>query len=355
MSYFLFLLTKAIVLTFASDRLEQVLSQVSKAVISAVRSPNPHCKFLLLTLHDLCKLDRHPIYLTTMAYEWCSVLCENYSKLEDGNILILLCLEIGFRHLDPQDGKIEAKLTHTQHHQKLWQIVYETQESWEAISDLLLSWTSKSDSHDPYPLRICAKGLIGFPAPASGSRLRQLVIRAIEHIPYKEFEEVGPWGFLKLLNDLHVCVEDIQSVLPIDNRMPQWAKILLDTIQSSHKNRRDLLHPNWELLVELLLSDRLLLARNYIHDPNIMISLRKDEAWEKLECWIGIVWIVWIPQDGRVTEEYKDLEDVMLSLFHQQPSAIQKLEQWMRKSIKWRTQVPESFQQICKQATSAGT
>ena len=95
------------------------------------------------------------------------------------------------------------------------------------------------------------------------------------------------------------------------------------------------------------------MLRNYTHDLHIMASLEKDQEWEKLECWMGIVWIVWPPQDGKTTEEYnREVEAVMLSLFYRRPSATQKLEQWMARGIKWHTHIPESFRQICRQAHS---
>ena len=52
---------------------------------------------------------------------------------------------------------------------------------------------------------------------------------------------------------------------------------------------------------------------------------------------------------GGTTEE--DLKHPMLLLFRQQPSAIQKLTQWMKRwGEMWVEKVPESFERICQQA-----
>lgn len=85
--------------------------------------------------------------------------------------------------------------------------------------------------------------------------------------------------------------------------------------------------------------------RDITYIPHIMLSLEDKQEWDKLECWITIVWMVWPPESGGTKEE--DLKHVMLLLFYQQPGALQKLEEQMEK---WSWEIPESFQQICKQA-----
>jgi hypothetical protein len=83
------------------------------------------------------------------------------------------------------------------------------------------------------------------------------------------------------------------------------------------------------------------------YGPHIMTSLEASKEWDKLECWMAVVWMVWPPETGKTTEE--DLEHVMLSLSHQQHGAIQKLKQRMEKWRKRdsRNKFPESFHQIC--------
>jgi len=277
-----------------------------------------------------------------MAYEWCSVVCKNFSSLEDGKELVLLSLEIGFRHLDPQNPWLKPKLTHTEYHQGLAKIVFESGDG-EAIADLLYAWTSFSSLNQYTPLNICAKYLINLHClhPFS-SRLRQLIIYAIAFIGYQEFEQAGLEGLVRLLNDLQICVEDMTG-------NSELVSILLDTIQSS-EGIKHLSPLHWELLVEFVTFWSWSPEGNtctYNYSPFTMASLKEAEEWDKLECWMGIVWILWPPEEGKTTE---DLEHITLSLFHQRPSVIQKLEWWIEQWADGWRQIPESFQQICKQA-----
>jgi len=271
-----------------------------------------------------------------MAYEWCSVICENYSDPVDVEEL-LLSLEIGFRHLNPQYPQMEAKLSHTEHHQKLINIVINNGD--EVTADLLHAWTSTSSSHEQYmALDVCVGHLVNMQYPSQ--RLRRLVIRFVELIGYQGFEQVGVEGFVGLLNDLHVSVRDMDV-------KTYWARLLLDTIQSS-EGVQHLSHPYWELLVELAISESQTL-KGHAYSPQIITFLLKASEWDKLECWLGVVWIVWPPNDDETTE--KDMKNVMQLLFYHQPSAIQKLKQWMvRWSIECYVDAPLSFRQICRQA-----
>ena len=276
-----------------------------------------------------------------MAYGWCSVICENYSTLHGARGLLLLSLELGFRHINPREGEIEAKLIHTEHHQKMTNIIFSSGDS-EAITDLLCAWTSRSDFHVPYPqLKICAEYLVGiYHLHTFSSRLRSHIIYAVELIGYQEFEQFGAEEFIKLLNDLQVCAEDLDDAFG-------WAKLLLNTIQLSEKAQHlSLLY--WELLVEFAAyySDEL---KAQAYNPQIMISLQNAKEWDRLKCWISVMWMVWPPEDGETTEE--DLEHAMLSLFCQQPGALQKLEEQIEQwSNEWSWGgVPRSFKQICKQ------
>jgi len=163
---------------------------------------------------------------------------------------------------------------------------------------------------------------------------------AIGHIGYQQFEQVGVEGFVRLLNDLEVCEEDMDT-------RHVWADLILDTIQSS-EGIQHLSHSYWELLVKLIVHWGWgYQLRAGMYNPHIIISLQDAKEWDKLKCWICIVWIVW-PEDS---ETQDDLEHVMLSLFHQQPAALQKLEEWMKQwsQVHWWHKIPNSFQQICKQ------
>ena len=299
-------------------------------------------------MHDLVGLETHPERLTEIAYEWCSLICENRESLEDWQSpsLDLVCLEIGFRHLDSRRHSIEATIAHTEHHRGLVDVVFKSQQS-EVIADLLRAWTAEGKHHEPAHtlLGLCAGHLVGLHNLVPFSpRLRQLIIRSVELIGYKGFEGVGVERFVELLNDLRVTAEDVDDVIG-------WARLLLDTIQSP-EGTQYLSHWYWEFLVEFAVPNSRWLKLDLADGLKIMITLTKAEEWSKLECWMAIVWML-LPEGVDPGEQ--DLGHSMTLLFRQRPRAVQKLEQWMEP---WGQAnfscVPESFRQVCKQALEAG-
>ena len=173
-------------------------------------------------------------------------------------------------------------------------------------------------------------------------RLRQLVIRSIEFAGHSGFENAGVEKLIELLDRLHVTVEDV------DERY-KWMPLLLDVIRPPEGIQR-LSHLYWELLVELAVLTRQP-RLEVVYSPTITKTLVEAQEWSKLECWIGVVWMLSRGAEGR-TEE--DLENSMLLLFRQRPSAAQKLEDWIgRWSRQGKKDIPESFEQTCKRAHEA--
>ena len=165
------------------------------------------------------------------------------------------------------------------------------------------------------------------------------MIRAVGSIGYQGFERVGLQGFCDLLD--HLCANDED----LDDK-GVWARLLLDTIQSSEGMRR-LSHSHWEMLVELLILEPRLL-QGVVWSPCVTASLESDREWDRLECWMGVVWMAWPPGTGSTAGE--DVRRAMLSLFRQRPGAIPKLEQWIgRWSVKHGKAAPDNFRQICEQ------
>ena len=277
-----------------------------------------------------------------MAYGLCSAVCKNHEGREDRKSLLLLLLEIGFRRLDPKRDWILAHLIHTEHHRELVDVVFESGEC-DAIADLLCAWTIRDGGNkwaDAF-LGTCTRHLVGLrnltPFPP---RLRRLVIRFIECIGYKGFEEVGVERFVGLLNYLCVRVEDM------DNKF-EWIPLLVDTIQSSVGAQR-LSNRFWELLVELIPQTW---GVGAAYNPQVVASLLDGEEWDKLECWIGVIWMAWPPETDEMVE---DLRRVMVSLFRQRPGAAEKLKGWMEQwSQNERRDVPESFQRACEETHEA--
>ena len=276
-----------------------------------------------------------------ITYDWCSKICENCQRLRDWKGLLLDSLEIGFRHLDFQGAYFRTVLTHTERHLEMADAVFESQKS-EAIADLLHAWTTSSITPAYTLLDTCAERLVCLHnlVPFS-SRLRRLVIRSVELIGYKGFEGVGVERFTELLNHLCVTTKDMDT-------WPGWGRLLLGILQTP-EGAQNLSHWYWELLVELAILFPPSLKGGSTYSPWLTAFLAEAQEWEKLECWMGIVWIVWPPEASGMTEE--DLDRLTLLLFCYRPGAFQKLEKWVERwSQESGKDAPESFRRICKKA-----
>ena len=279
------------------------------------------------------------------AYEWCSAIYGNREHLEHWESLLLVCLEVGFRHLDPWRLPTDIRLTHTEHHRGLVDMVFKSQNS-EAIADLLHARTMGYFLPDRAGEMVdfCTRHLDGLHNLVQFSpRLRRLVIRFVEVVGYKGFEGAGVEGLIELLDHLHVTAEEMDW-------NSRWTSLLLNVIRSSEGTRR-LSHWYWELLVELAVSEVWWLKSEDTDTLKIAKSLIGAREWGKLECWIGIMWM--FPK--LVAIRGKNLEHSTLLLFRHRPGAAQKLEQWMEQWSKqkaWR-RVPESLQRILTRAQEA--
>ena len=329
--------------SFTSDRLGQVLNQVTRAITSALNTPR--YKPIGNTLLYLAKLENRPWWLAQMAYEWCALIWKNRQSCVDWEDLLFLSLEVGFRSLDPLKRWYLADLTHTEHHRELAGAVFKSNRP-EAIADLLWALTVCDDRGPAVKLfSICKEHIvdlqINIPAPFP-PRLQRLVMDSIALIGYKGFEEVGTERFVGLLNLLHIGVEE--TIIPIE-----WNSILLETAQSS-EGCRHLTIQSWELLVKLTTSRPWRLS-DTVYTPCVASSLLAAQEWDKLECWMGVVWMMWPPEIGDVPE---DLERSTESLFRQRPGAVTKLTRWMEEWSRGReADVPESFERFCQRAHEA--
>ena len=323
--------------------MEKILYRLSNAIHSAINGTQDQREFIPHALHDLIKLEIRPACLTEIVYDWCSMILKNRQSLGNWEDLLFVSLEIGFRHLDFQKWCIEDKLTYTEHHLEMVDVVFKSRKG-ETIADLLHAWTIANCS-----VRLLVgtltEHLVGVHniVPLS-SRLRRLVIRSVELIGYEGFEGVGVERFVVLLDHLRVTVKDM------DNRR-RWVKLLLETLQTP-EGAQHLSHWYLELLVELAISLSLWPKHEISYNPQIVTFLAEARDWSKLECWVGIFWMVWPPGVDGMAEE--DLGHLMLLLFRRRPGAFQKLEQWMERwSRRRKKDIPESFRRICKQAQEA--
>ena len=323
--------------------MEPILDQLSKAVPSAINGTHTQREFILHMLRDLVKLENRPERLTEIAYDWCSMICENRQSLRDWKRLLPVCLEVGFRHLDFQGRYIVAAITHTKHHRELVGVVFGSRES-EVIADLLHAWTAEGGYCEPAHtlLGLCAENLVFLHHLVPFSpRLRRLVIRSVELIGYEGFKGVGVEMFVEFLNHLHVTAEDMDDE-------SQWARLLLNTIKFSRRTQL-LSHQYWEFLAEFTVWGSLSLELGLVHSMRVAKSLTGAMEWSKLECWMGIVWML-LSQEAIVMAE-GELSNSMLLLFRQRPGADQKLDRRMEWWDRRRgSDVLGSFKRVCKQA-----
>ena len=297
-------------------------------------------------LLELAEWDNRPNCLRTMAYEWCSAICEAYEGLWNGGKLLFASLKVGFRGLDIQNYFAYQELVHTKHHRDMAKIVFNGGDD-EVIADLLQAWTGAYHDSDMHELLGLADTLprlfIRHQHQISTSRrLRLLVIHSVGYLGPEQVEQVGMEEFTELLDCLSVGIDDMDW-LRGPSGSDSWVHLLSYVIESPQR-RRSLPHPYWELMIELLLAvgyteywDR------FDDDLRIMLSLEEEEEWDKLECWTGSVWLRRRPGIYTIRE---DLERVTLSLFRRRPGAVQKLEQWLERSRA--SESLECLQLICK-------
>lgn len=342
---------KSLTPSFTSDRLERIATQLHQAIIAAITVPHlEDCDENLLPdiLYSLTMWKSRPMFLTEMAYEWCSVICEQYLDLEDdrGRTLLFLSLEIGFRHLDFRSQIVGSKLFHTEHHQKMVDVVFKYGGD-EVIADLLHAWTPIPRGRyytTPTPLDTCASYLVYLQRlqPFS-SRLRHLLILSIRLIDYWRFEDAGGERFFELLDRLQIGVEDMHIFVGDKYVCCGWVEFLLNVVGSPEGLRR-LSYPYWELMVDLAISDgRMFEGEDYSPFSHVIKCLEDTEEWDRLECWVGVVWALWYPDSPN--SKAMNLESATLSLLCRRPGAIQKLDRWMEKAEWW---ILSSYQRRCR-------
>ena len=279
-----------------------------------------------------------------MAYEWCFVICKEYPSLRDGEELLFLSLEIGFRGLDLRYPWKDVKPVQGRHHQHMADIVFNSGSD-EVIADLLQAWITHSFSQrSPKLLRPWTKHLICLDhATSTSQRLRRLVIQSVERLGFHPFKQAGVEVFTTLLDRLGVGVDD----LPDANSRNGWLGLLLGVVQSPD-GRRFLGYPYWELIPELAATVGWFSYFPAGYETQIMVSLEEEHEWDVLGCWVGFVWLLRRPKIDAMPE---DLERVTLLLLHQRPGIAKKLERWLERSpIHDTPECLESLRWICERA-----
>jgi len=136
---------------FSSVCLDQVISQLSRAIITAIPASHPRHPLLRGLLLELAEWETRPNCLREMSYKWCSEISKGYQGLEDGEELLFLSLKIGFRGLDVRRRWSDTMLVHTRHHRYVGDIVFNNGDA-EIVADLLQAWISPHHSHMSYSI-----------------------------------------------------------------------------------------------------------------------------------------------------------------------------------------------------------
>ena len=312
------------------------------AIISALNITNPRPTLIWAVLHSLAKLKDRPSYLTGMAYGWCAAILRNCQSFVDWRDLLVISLEIGFRHFDERKLITYVSLTPTEHHWELFDAVLGSNDV-EAIADLFQAFTAEHNYDGPEyaSLNICAPYIVDLHnrvrVPFS-PRLRQLVARSISQIGFERLEEVGAGKFVELLNHFYTNGDELDPEITSD-------LLLLGAFQSP-EGVRHLVLQCWKSLVEVGILFPWRLSGGY--NSYVTTSLLDEQEWDKLECWIGVVWMTWPPETDDVNE---DLRCAMVSLFRKRPGTIRKLTEWLERwSKECNKPAPVSFHQTCEQA-----
>ena len=262
------------------------------------------------------------------------MIWRNRHSYEGWEKLLLLSLEVGFRHLREPTGRWWVpSFTGVEHHQEVFDAVLKSNNS-EAVVDL--AWGSlTSDSSGGLALSICANYIIDHCNGATESfsqELRSAFFSFVNVIGFGALEKVGKGRFVELLNRLQIGIESTACL----SRRDAWVVTLLEIIGSAEGVRNLALQP-WGLLVGLAIGGHLGSAT---YNPDVATFLVDAEDWDKLVTWIGVVLMAWPPEPGNVA---KELEDATKSLFRQRPGVFQDLTQWLEQHGR---QAPELFQRI---------
>ena len=122
----------------------------------------------------------------------------------------------------------------------------------------------------------------------------------------------------------------------------------------SSEGTQHLPHSYWELLPELAFLTLEPWGYEVSDSAEITKSLVEAQEWDKLECWIGVVWMSLGVVDGIEEEIEEDLESSMMLLLRRRPRATQKLKKWIERWCQETGRsIPESVQRAFERAHEA--
>ena len=115
------------------------MNLVSTAIVSVISTACPWYKYRLVEemLDCLTRLENHYWWLSEMAYGWSTTIWENRQNSDGWERLLLLSLQVGFRHTDSQNLRVIdiRDPTRTECHQEVVDTVFKSGNI-EAIADI---------------------------------------------------------------------------------------------------------------------------------------------------------------------------------------------------------------------------
>jgi hypothetical protein len=323
-----------------------VLSHLSRVTVEIVSKPSRFWDVHDL-LEELAAWEDRPAYLTPMAYEWCSAICEKIGQVEDPELLeiwkqrpsqplaivvstccpmsppkthddflnyykdlLFLSLKTGFRKAIPIDRRSEvAPLVHTRHHKRMIDLVFAHKDG-ELIADALCAWTAENPSLVsciPHLVELADRG-VDF-----SSRLQRTIMRTIWSTKERDWRPAGLGSLTRVLDRIRVEPDEARDG-------NGWKSVLKAVVHSS-EGRKHLSIRHWHLLETLVRNgDREVMCGSCV---GVMKSLEETQEWEKLEAWACAVWLSPsslhpVPMD--------EVSAATLALFQQRSSAITRFE-----------------------------
>ena len=328
-----------------SDRLPRVLDWVTRTITPALKVPHPQYELIWDTFLYLAKLENRSNLASESAYEWCALIWKNRGSCKTWEDLLFLTLKVAFRPIHPEKCFFVPGLAHTQHHRELADAIFKSDRQ-EAIADLLCGLLVFTDEQITVKLtNVCMPYIADLHKNVTmpfSPRLRGLVLCSVQLIDREGVGEGGAGKFVGLLNHLRVGVRDMGQ--PWDER---WTWILAQIIRST-EGVQYLAVQVWELLAELTTAHSRALRNMATCEPQITKFLLDAQEWEKLECWLGVAWMAWLPETDGGAENLKSATNL---LFRRKPDAVRRLTKWMERwSENHRETIPVPFQEICEQA-----
>ena len=346
-----------------------------------------HVQHLKYLLEFLARWEKRPVYLTVIAYEWCSVISEVARGLWQSGIqmnpqpgfllhirfvrefsdvgpgcdsvrsddtpnarerprgptpqayveLLLEALEVGFRQARPSRDQPTLHLNHTLHHDQMFEAVFLSDDD-EVVADIVCAWVVGDRTPAGSFARYFAKR-VEKTTPLS-PRLRQVTIRAICRIWRSELTTSAS-EIVRLLHRLNVNVDDADDKYG-------WSELLVGVIRSP-TGFESLSSHYWHLLG--MLTSTITLGGDFVlRDMEVMRSLEGVEDWEKLEVWMVAVWQS-LPYygSGSMPGSMEGIKQVTLKLVSRQPSALQRFEDMYKRGAIWSWH-KNTLQDICSRA-----